>query len=115
MSKDNFGNKQTIIKHKLLVNDEKYDLVITPHRQSETTAIHEINNLKDSKNKNHQTDDQLYFTDSETTSPASVKSKRKRKKNCYTNKPIRFYNWNRPIKHIECYTLTVIQYKIDSK
>ena len=116
---DNLGNKQTIIIHNCLINDEKYDLVITPHRQSvgnirtkkqalrkkiihkqkqkqvirkrfskrrnavsesEKTAIHELHNLKDSKNKNHQIDDQLYFTDSETTSQASVKAKRENKK-----------------------------------
>ena len=103
MSGDKLGNKQTIIIHICLINNEKYDIVITPHRQSvgyirtkrqtlrkkiinkqkqiirkrfskqrnavsesETTAIHELHNLKDSKNKNHQIDDQLCFTDSET-------------------------------------------------
>ena len=78
----------------------------------ETTAKHELHNLKNSINKNHQIDDQLYFTDSETTSPASVKAN---KKNCYTNKPIRLCNWNQPIRHIENYTLTVLQHKNDSK
>ena len=34
MSRDNLGNKQTIIIHNRLINDEKYDLVITPHRQT---------------------------------------------------------------------------------
>ena len=34
MSRDNLGNKQTIILHNCLINDERYDLVITPHRQS---------------------------------------------------------------------------------
>ena len=34
MSRDNLGNKQTIIKHNCLFNDEKYDLVITPRRQT---------------------------------------------------------------------------------
>ena len=34
MSRDILGNKQTIIKHNCLMNDEKYDLVTTPHRQS---------------------------------------------------------------------------------
>ena len=47
--------------------------------ESETTAIQELHNLKVSINKNHQIDDQRYFTDSETTSPASVKGKRKKK------------------------------------
>ena len=113
MSRENLGNKQTIIIHNCLINDEKYDLVFTPHRQSvgyigtkretlrnkvnkqkqivnkrfskrrnavsesELTAIHKLPNLKDSVNKNHQIDDHIYFTGSETTSPASVKGKRK--------------------------------------
>ena len=59
--------------------------------ESETTAKQELHNIKDSINKNHQIDDELYFTDSETTSPASIKGKRKIK-NSYTNKPIRLYN-----------------------
>ena len=117
MSRDNLGNKQTTIIHNCIINDEKYDLVITPHRQSvgyirtkrqtlrktiinkqkqiirkryskqrkavsdsETTAIDQLHNLKVSINKNHQIDDQLYFTDSETTSPASVKGKQNIKK-----------------------------------
>ena len=117
MSRDNLGNKRTIIIDNCFNNDKKYDLVITPHRQSvgyirkkrqtlrkkiinkqkqivkkrfskrrnavsksETTAIHEPHNLKDSINKNHQIDDQLYFTDSVNTSPASVKGKREIKK-----------------------------------
>ena len=140
MSRDNLGNKQTIIMHNCLYNDDKYDLVVTPHRllvgyirtkrqtlrkkiiikqkkivrkrfskrrnassESETTAIQELHNLKDSKTKNHQIDDQLNFTDSKTTSPASMKGNR-RIKNCYTNKPIRLYNWNQPIRHINSNT-----------
>ena len=34
MSLCNLGNKQTIILHNCEINNEKYDLVITPHRQS---------------------------------------------------------------------------------
>ena len=34
MSLDNLGNKQTIILHNCEINNEKYDLAITPHRQS---------------------------------------------------------------------------------
>ena len=34
MSRDNLGNKQTIIIDNCLINDDKFDLVITPHRQS---------------------------------------------------------------------------------
>ena len=34
MSRDNIGDKQTIIIQNCLTNNEKYDLIITPHRQS---------------------------------------------------------------------------------
>ena len=122
MSRDNLGNKQTTILHNCLFNDERYDLVITPHRQtigykrtrrqtlrkkiinkqkriiskrfpkrrnavseSETSATQELHNSKDSINKNHQIDDQLYFSDSETTSPASIKRKRRIKIVTQTN------------------------------
>ena len=33
MSRDNLGNKQTIMIHNFLFKDDRYDLVITPHRQ----------------------------------------------------------------------------------
>ena len=141
MSRGSLGNKQTIILHNCLINHDKFDLVITPHRQSvgyirtkrqtlrkkitnkqkqitrkrfSKPQYKELHNLNDSINKNHQIDNQLYFTDSETTSPASVKVKRKIK-NFYTNKTIRLYNWDQSIRHIENYTLTVIQHKSDSK
>ena len=118
MSRDNLGNKQRIIRPNCLINDERYNFVITPHRQSEgyirtkrqtlrkkiinkqkqiirkkiskgrnaiseseTTAIQELEILKDSTKINHQIDDQIYFTDSETTSPASMKRKPRIKKN----------------------------------
>ena len=34
MSKENLGNKQTIVLHNCIINDERYDLVTTPHRQT---------------------------------------------------------------------------------
>ena len=34
MSRDNLGNKRTIITHSCLINDDKYDLVFTLRRQS---------------------------------------------------------------------------------
>ena len=34
MSRDNLGNKQTIVFHKCIINDKRYDLVMTPHRQT---------------------------------------------------------------------------------
>ena len=44
--------------------------------ESKTTAKQELHNLKYSINENHQIEKQLYFTDSETTSPAPIKRKR---------------------------------------
>ena len=142
MSRDNLGNKHSIIIHNCLINDNRYDLVITPHRQSVGYIRTKTKTLRTNKNKllekkfktkkrslrirnkhtrisqfkklnkqNHQIDDQLYFTDSEPTSPASIKVER-RIKNCYTNKPIRLHNWNRLIRHIENYKLTVYNTKM---
>ena len=34
MARDNLGNKQTFGLHNCIINDERYDLVITPHRQT---------------------------------------------------------------------------------
>ena len=34
MSRDSLGNNQTIILHNCVVNDERYDLVITPQRRT---------------------------------------------------------------------------------
>ena len=151
MSLDNLGNKETIILHNCEINNEKYDLVITPHIQSigyirtkrqtikrkilskqrhitrkkiskqgnafsesETSHLEELYRLKDSVKKNYQVNDTLYFSDSETTSQSSIQGKR-RIKNTYKNKPVRLYNWNQPIKHIENYKLTVIKHENESK
>ena len=48
MSLDNLGNKQTIILHNCETNNEKYDLVTTPHTvnriyQNKTTNNHNKN------------------------------------------------------------------------
>ena len=34
MSKDNLGNKRIIILHNCIINDERYELVIAPHKQT---------------------------------------------------------------------------------
>ena len=34
MSLNNLGNKQTIVLHNCEINNEAYDLVITPHKQT---------------------------------------------------------------------------------
>ena len=120
MSKDNLGNKQTIVLHNSIINDERYDLEIKPHRQTigykrtkrqtlrkkyltkknirkrfskqknavlqtETSAIQELHNLKNSINENHQIDNQIYFSDSETTSQSSIQGKPRIKTHTKTN------------------------------
>ena len=48
-------------------------------------------NIKDSIYKNNLIDDQIYYSDSESTTPSSKKGKRKIKKSSI-NKPKRLYN-----------------------
>ena len=151
MSLNNLGNKQTIVLHNCEINNEKHDLVITPHKKtigyirtkrqtikrkllskqrqitrkrfskqrnavsvSETSNLDALYKLKDSVNKNCPVHDQLYFSDSETTSPSSIQGKRRIKK-IYKKKPVRLYNCNQPIRHIEHYALTVIKRRNESK
>ena len=76
--------------------------------ESETNTIKELQDLKDSTNKNDPLEGQIYFSDSEATTPSSMKGKRRIGKS-FINKPMRLYNWNQPIRHIECYTVTVLQ------
>ena len=57
MSRDNLGSKQTIVLHKYLIKNERYDLVITPHRQtigkirSKRQTQKKDNHIKTKKNK----------------------------------------------------------------
>ena len=151
MSLINLLNKQTIVLHNCEINNEAYDLVITPHKQrigyirtkrqtikrkilskqsqitrkrfskrrnavseSEVSNLDALCKLKDTINKNYPVHDQLYFSDSEATSPSSKQGKRSIKK-IYKNKPVRLYNRNQPIRHIEHYALTVIKRKNEPK
>ena len=34
MSRDNLGKKQTIILHNCIINGERYDIVVTPQKQT---------------------------------------------------------------------------------
>ena len=140
MSFKNLGNKQTIVLHNCEIDNKKYDLVITPHTQtvgyirtkrqtlkrkiitkqrqitrkrfskSETNSLDELYKLKESIDKNCPIHNQLYFSDSETTSNSSKRGKRRIKKQ-YKHKPVHLYNWNQPIRHIDNYILTVIEQK----
>ena len=147
MSFKNIGNKQTIVLHNCEIDNQKYDLVISPHTQtvgyirtkrqtikkktknkqrqiirkkfsknrnafseSEANSLDELYKLKESTNKSCPMHDQLYFSDSETTSNSSKRGKRRIKKQ-YKHKPVHLYNWNQPIRHIDSYILTIIKQK----
>ena len=108
----NLGNKQTIVLHNCEIDNQKYDLVKTPHTQtvgyirtkrqtikrkiiskqrqitrkrfsknrnafseSEVSSLGAKYKLKESVNKNCPIHDQLYFSDSETTSNSSKEEK----------------------------------------
>ena len=114
MSFKNLGNKQTIVLHNCEIDNQKYDLVITPHTQtvgyirtkrltikrkiknkqrqitrktfsknrnaffeSEANSLDELYKLKESIDKNCPIHDQLFFSDSETTSNLSKRGKRR--------------------------------------
>ena len=146
MSFKNLGNKQKIVLHKCERDNQKHDLVITPHTQtvgyirtkrqtikrkikskqrqitqkrfsknrnafseSEASSLDELYKLKELIIKNCPIHDQLYFSDSETTSNSSKRGKRIKKQ--YKHKPVHLYNWNQPIRHIDNYILTVIEQK----
>ena len=147
MSLKNLGNKQTIVLHNCEIDNQKYDLVITPHTQavgyirtkrqtikrkiinkqrhitrkrfsknrnafseSKVSSLDALYKLKESVKKNCPSHDQLYFSDSETTSNSSKRGKRRIKKQ-YKHKPVNLYNWNHPIRHFDNYILTVIKQK----
>ena len=112
MSLKNLGNKQTIVLHNCEKDNQKNDLVITPHTQpvgyiqtkrqtikrkiiskqrqitrkrfsknrnafseSEVSSLDALYKLEESVNKNCPVHDQLYFSDSETTSNSSKRGK----------------------------------------
>ena len=151
MSLNNLGNKETIVLHNCKINNELYDLVITPHKQtigyirtkrqtikrkilskqrqitrkrfskrrnavseSEVSDLDALYKLKNTADENYPVHDQLYFSDSEATLHSSKQGEKRIKKK-YKNKPVRFYSWNQPIRHIEHYALTVIKRKNESK
>ena len=68
MSLNNLGNKQTIVLHICEINNETYDLVITPHKQTIgyiRTKRQTIKRKKEvSKDKLHEKDFQSVETQS---------------------------------------------------
>ena len=60
MSRDNKGNKQTIILHNWLFKEARDDLVITPHRQH-VRYIGSKQQKKDDNNLKAEADDEIVF------------------------------------------------------
>ena len=101
MSLNNLGNKQTIVLHNCEIGNEKYDLVITPPKQTigyfrtkrQTikrkilSKQRQITRKRFSKRRNAVSEskasnlvalhDHLFFSDSETTSHSSIQGKRR--------------------------------------
>ena len=69
MSLNNLGNKRTIILHNCKINNETYDLVITPHKQTIGYIRSKRQTIKrkilSHKDKLHE----KYFQSVETQSP----------------------------------------------
>ena len=78
MSGDNLGNKQTIVLHNCLFNDERYDLVITPSRQTIGSTRAKRQTLR---NKNINKQNNLlgnYFQNEETQSQNQKQAQHKK-------------------------------------
>ena len=97
--------KQTKTNHTKTIFKKKNEF-----SESEANNSDELYKLKESIDKSCPIHDQLYFSDSETTSNSSKRRKRRIKKQ-YKHKPVHLYNWNQPIRHNDSYILTVIKRK----
>ena len=123
MSFKNLVNKQTVVLHNCEIDNQKYELLITPHTQTvgyirtkrqttkrkiiskqrqitgkrfsknrnafsrlKASSLDELYKLRESINNNCPIHDQLYFSDTETTSNSSIRRKRRIKSNINTNK-----------------------------
>ena len=104
-----FSNPELITKQRQITR-KRFSKNRNAFSESETNSLDELYKLKESIDKNCPIHDQLYFSDSETTSNSSKRGKRRIKKQ-YKHKPVHLYNWNQPIRHIDNYILTVIERK----
>ena len=106
--------KRQTLKRKIITKQRQITRRFSKNRnafsESETNSLDELYKLKESIDKNYPLHDQIYFSDSETTSNSSQRGKRRIKKQ-YKHKPVHLYNWNQPIRHINNYILTVIERK----
>ena len=104
------NNKKKIINKQRQITRKRFSRNRTAFSESEASNLDELYKLKESIDKNCPIYNQLYFSDSETTSNSSKRGKRRIKKQ-YKHKPVHLYNWNQPIRHIDSYILTVIKQK----
>ena len=104
------NNKKKIINKQGQITGKRFSKNSNAFSESEASNLDELYKLKESIDKNCPIHDQLYFSDSETTSNSSKRGKRRIKKQ-YKQKPVHLYNWNQPIRHIDSYILTVIKQK----
>ena len=102
--------KRKIISKQRQITRRRFSKNRNAYSESEVSSLDALYKLKESVNKNCPIHDQLYFSDSETTSNSSKRGKNRIKKK-YKNKPVYLYNWNQPNRHINNYILTVIKRK----
>ena len=104
--------KRQTLKRKIITKQRQITRKRFSKNRNAFSESDELYKLKESIDKNCPIHDQLYFSDSETTSNSSKRGKRRIKKQ-YKHKPVpvRLYNWNQPIRHIDNYILTVIERK----
>ena len=112
---DYIRTKRQTIKRKNIskqrqITQKKFSKQRNAFSESEVSSLDALYKLKDSVIKNYSFQDQLCFSDSETTSISSKKGKNRIKKKT-KHKPVHLYNWNQPIRHINIYVLTVIKQK----
>ena len=102
--------KRKIISKQRQITRKRFSKTRSAFSESEVSSLEALYKFKESVNKNCPIHDQLYFSDSETTSNSSKRGKRRIKK-IYKHKPVHLYNCNRPIRHTDNYILTVIKGK----
>ena len=102
--------KRKIISKQRQITRKRFSKNRNAFSESEVNSLDALYKLKESVNKNCAIHDQLYFSDSETTSNSSKRGKRRTKK-IYKRKPAHLYTWNQPIRHTDTYILTVIKRK----
>ena len=91
--------KRKIINKQSQITRKRFSKSRNAFSGSEANILDKLYKLKESIDKNCPIHDQLYFSDSETTSNSSKRGKRRIKKQ-YKHKPVHLYNWNQPIRHI---------------